>query len=82
MELEAVGASPTLHADQDRITIRQNRRDHMGHVRCFLALTLGAMSVLVVPAAVFAQAEWLSPTLGQATFRGDVRETYYPDTSE
>ena len=51
----------------------------MGHVDRLLALALGAISVLTFPVAVFAQAEWLSPTLGQAMFRGDVRETYYPD---
>jgi len=51
----------------------------MGHVERLLALALGAVSVLTLPVAVFAQAEWLSPTLGQAMFRGDVRETYYPD---
>ena len=46
----------------------------MGHVETrLLALALGAISVLTFPVAVFAQAEWLSPTLGQAMFRGDVR---------
>jgi hypothetical protein len=51
----------------------------MSHVNCLLALALGAITVLTLPAAVFAQAEWLSPTLGQAMFRGEFRETYYPD---
>lgn len=50
----------------------------MRHVRRLRALALGGISALALPATVFAQAEWLSPTLGQAMFRGDVRETYYP----
>jgi hypothetical protein len=51
----------------------------MRQVERLLALARGAISVLAFPAAVFAQAEWLSPTLGQAMFRGDFRETYYLD---
>jgi hypothetical protein len=51
----------------------------MRHLKPLRRLTLGAMSVLALPAAAFAQAEWLNPTLGQAMFRGDVRGTYYPD---
>jgi hypothetical protein len=44
-----------------------------------LGLVLGSAFSLVIPPAALAQSEqWLNPTLGQLTFRGDFRETYYP----
>jgi len=52
----------------------------MRNVKRLLGLALGTALLVALPASAFAQSElWLTSTLGQAMFRGDFRETYYPD---
>jgi len=51
----------------------------MRYAKHLLVLALGTTLLFGLPASLFAQAEWLSPKLGELMFRGDFRETYYPE---
>jgi hypothetical protein len=44
-----------------------------------LTFIFAAALPVLVPATAVAQAQWLSPTLGEIQIRADIRETYYPN---